>query len=166
MGPPIYIGGNVYTLSYTPKLIFASMGPPIYIGGNSCIPPGTLSRLRRLQWGHRFTSVETGPIRTRGLFLPGLQWGHRFTSVETQTKRPRKGTAECASMGPPIYIGGNTGGRTQHNRQGGLQWGHRFTSVETYKPMSYKCAGEMLQWGHRFTSVETQNYNIVFTIGE
>ena len=141
-----------------PRLpVHASMGPPIYIGGNcpeknpeAACPPG-------LQWGHRFTSVETGSLRVSGgrgwrrfngatdlhrwkqVPIPGvvwdelmLQWGHRFTSVETGTPAPGGGGVGGASMGPPIYIGGNLPsvclGKSQWNT---LQWGHRFTSVET-----------------------------------
>ena len=58
------------------------MGPPIYIGGNA--GPHTIRvRVIKLQWGHRFISVET----TKNLILDPLFRG--------------------ASMGPPIYIGGN-----------------------------------------------------------
>ena len=84
-----------------------------------------------LQWGHRFTSVETphysGGDLASGSFngatdlhrwklpggryknppMAGLQWGHRFTSVETPTYPPWSHPKQPASMGPPIYIGGN-----------------------------------------------------------
>ncbi len=108
MGPPIYIGGNgvrggnpILTGSrfngatdlHRWKLLYlifknwqngnASMGPPIYIGGNCADWRKFRSRISWLQWGHRFTSVETYP------YIHGL-WNN-----------PR------ASMGPPIYIGGN-----------------------------------------------------------
>ena len=36
-----------------------------------------------------------------------LQWGHRFTSVETAEYPEPTGGSGRASMGPPIYIGGN-----------------------------------------------------------
>ena len=36
-----------------------------------------------------------------------LQWGHRFTSVETEKNEKSLLTMRKASMGPPIYIGGN-----------------------------------------------------------
>ncbi len=41
----------------------------------------------RLQWGHRFTSVETPPLARPPPNIPPLQWGHRFTSVETLSKK-------------------------------------------------------------------------------
>ena len=37
----------------------------------------------------------------------GLQWGHRFISVETKENRRDPYQLSIASMGPPIYIGGN-----------------------------------------------------------
>ena len=37
----------------------ASMGPPIYIGGNLVANLATNLTILALQWGHRFTSVET-----------------------------------------------------------------------------------------------------------
>ena len=134
-----------------------------------------------LQWGHRFTSVETeyypSGLKERQVWL---QWGHRFTSVETLTMAHEESPEKR------------------------LQWGHRFTSVETvnwgttkFFPISFNGATDLhrwkrpvgvpsnypglcfngatdlhrwkrsnargnqrpdceLQWGHRFTSVETQ----------
>ncbi len=156
MGPPIYIGGNIDTEWHWTGWIWASMGPPIYIGGNMqpwrCSTPG-----EKLQWGHRFTSVETeyypSGLKERQVWL---QWGHRFTSVETLTMAHEESPEKR------------------------LQWGHRFTSVETvnwgttkFFPISFNGATDLhrwkrsnargnqrpdceLQWGHRFTSVETQ----------
>ncbi len=85
-----------------------------------------------LQWGHRFTSVETLgsqiPLlclssgfngatdlhrwkRSGAVITPQhifwLQWGHRFTSVETNKHSVIVSPRGWASMGPPIYIGGN-----------------------------------------------------------
>jgi len=132
------------------------MGPPIYIGGNRYDVLHIGRKHSRLQWGHRFTSVETkcsgktrSPIvsfngatdlhrwkrvlnRAGSPHIPALQWGHRFTSVETGTQSMVwKGKLD-ASMGPPIYIGGNTFIFLYIClRANALQWGHRFTSVET-----------------------------------
>jgi len=83
MGPPIYIGGNGCFVENQPGGNAASMGPPIYIGGNDENGQIIKTKQRQLQWGHRFTSVETHPTE-KGLDDPqSLQWGHRFTSVET-----------------------------------------------------------------------------------
>jgi len=110
----------------------ASMGPPIYIGGNCDVLSRVMSTskcfngatdLHRwkpsqgwlcrnftipLQWGHRFTSVETSEHVIVLVEQFALQWGHRFTSVETLVARP-----SCCFT----FLK--------------LQWGHRFTSVET-----------------------------------
>ena len=86
MGPPIYIGGNLgINIHKESSVVTASMGPPIYIGGNlstgrrspvcmsrfngatdlhrwkQCVHSFVGEQRRRLQWGHRFTSVETIP---------------------------------------------------------------------------------------------------------
>ncbi len=181
------------------------MGPPIYIGGNSGCTCHLGSRCPRfngatdlhrwkpfilnsymessstLQWGHRFTSVETiweradgASVRTgfngatdlhrwkRGRGWAGiagiwkLQWGHRFTSVETEY-----------GGGFGLWLDMGFNGATDLHRwkptvcgpwslnQSTLQWGHRFTSVETKKTYDYCHTVFKLQWGHRFTSVET-----------
>ena len=156
MGPPIYIGGNVYYGWGGEKNAFASMGPPIYIGGN--LEPSLQFRIRcfRLQWGHRFTSVET--------------------SIDILAPEP-----ECpASMGPPIYIGGNVEGLPSEvillegfNGATDLhRWKPNRIHRESYKGKCFNGATDLhrwkqsrllvldvdeegLQWGHRFTSVET-----------
>ena len=110
----------------------ASMGPPIYIGGNMSAFLPAYRVLIQLQWGHRFTSVETADVIVPVPLPKTLQWGHRFTSVETNTLLYRADIVQVASMGPPIYIGGNKSNPVYgdfHNSR--LQWGHRFTSVET-----------------------------------
>ena len=134
MGPPIYIGGNcprlrepacwlecfngatdLHRWKRPMKTVeaeitgTASMGPPIYIGGNPCSTRPMYPQGLWLQWGHRFTSVETASFRVIFSRFPRLQWGHRFTSVETFLK--------------PIQTIGLIK----------LQWGHRFTSVETIR---------------------------------
>ena len=89
------------------------MGPPIYIGGNWQTKIHYTSRLK-LQWGHRFISVETA-------FAPKF-------------RAPRHG----ASMGPPIYIGGNSqvtrssGRRVRQSFNGATdlyRWKHNTRSV-------------------------------------
>ncbi len=159
MGPPIYIGGNS-PLPHLEDIVevrfngatdlhrwkpirwwlervcptMASMGPPIYIGGNPMTWRWSGSVLRKLQWGHRFTSVET------------------LMDVDAILERA------SASMGPPIYIGGNSPReRRRCGRDNGLQWGHRFTSVETgsagfVRPDSWDCfngATDLHRWKQR-----------------
>ena len=156
MGPPIYIGGNGLVI---PKVVFqrqASMGPPIYIGGNKRNIFHVGMESARLQWGHRFTSVETSP----------------FANHVIQLKR--------ASMGPPIYIGGNRtkfestfsevlsfNGATDLHRWKlplsssfiiGISSFNGATDLHRWKRTmqeSLSASTYTLQWGHRFTSVET-----------
>ena len=83
------------------------MGPPIYIGGNTPSPVGGTIGGVLLQWGHRFTSVETfnnriihSPFNSASMGPPIYIGGN--VSVDIGIEVP-----PCASMGPPIYIGGN-----------------------------------------------------------
>jgi len=60
-----------------------------------------------------------------------------------------------ASMGPPIFIGGNPGSLTRNDtivRQ--LQWGRRFSSAEMSDAAGKLWRTTMLQWGRRFSSAE------------
>ena len=156
------------------------MGPPIYIGGNPKNPPSRAVRYARfngatdlyrwklsvtmtaptmatgLQWGHRFISVETVSDGDEQENIEPLQWGHRFISVETPARAARLDARLPASMGPPIYIGGNMNNSLfSCTARVMLQWGHRFISVETTDCLMHKVATPWLQWGHRFISVET-----------
>ncbi len=130
MGPPIYIGGN----KKVPYILWmgwmASMGPPIYIGGNDLVPFQN-TRIALLQWGHRFTSVETEKIRNPNGF------GFRFNGATDLHRWKHYKTKD------DIYYYYT------------LQWGHRFTSVETSRNNIRSNGYSRLQWGHRFTSVET-----------
>jgi len=57
MGPPIFIGGNIYGIVATEAYQAASMGPPIFIGGNLDEGGNEISG-ELLQWGRRFSSAE------------------------------------------------------------------------------------------------------------
>ena len=165
--------------------------------------PKRLSLLR-LQWGHRFSSVEIDPLEHRPdrrlscfngatdfhrwkyhirlkfwFHKEWLQWGHRFSSVEMAAPHGQIGIVRRASMGPPIFIGGNDSTVSDANRGGAcfngatdfhrwklarrtissnasmtLQWGHRFSSVEIIETVNDINCFLTLQWGHRFSSVE------------
>ncbi len=131
MGPPIYIGGNFFPqadrfdilksfngatdlhrwkhddfLSGINQIYKASMGPPIYIGGNTVEAEITGTEADKLQWGHRFTSVETRDLPTRReqrQRFNGATDLHRWKPIVRILTRQ----IGDASMGPPIYIGGN-----------------------------------------------------------
>ena len=149
---------SVETIFFLSLLLFfhiASMGPPIYIGGNS------QSHLPHVQFQGSFngaTDLHRWKHRVIG-FLQGLamllQWGHRFTSVETsriprtvQENRSFNGATDLHRWKPPFNVLMTAQGCP-------LQWGHRFTSVETVGIQILLMHIMMLQWGHRFTSVET-----------
>ncbi len=131
------------------------MGPPIYIGGNLQRSPFS-THSHWLQWGHRFISVETKADADRVAFMATLQWGHRFISVETWKPKSQLTSVQDASMGPPIYIGGNgcaaTPSRHRCSRFNGA------TDLYRWKPSNDRpnvVRIDLLQWGHRFISVET-----------
>ncbi len=131
MGPPIFIGGNYAYRKIYPGASKASMGPPIFIGGNPStrqthpeMPRGfngatdfhrwkctsgakLMIAPNVLQWGHRFSSVEMGSKLSRPPWRKRLQWGHRFSSVEIILLCHFRQLVQLASMGPPIFIGGN-----------------------------------------------------------
>lgn len=58
-------------------------------------------------------------------------------------------------MGPPPFIGGNTGKREDVVKQIGLQWGRRSSSAETLGVDVIRHPGYGLQWGRRSASAET-----------
>ena len=63
--------------------------------------------VKTLQWGRRFSSAEMLPD---GFFEEAtleLQWGRRFSSAEMDAVVDAMNFADNASMGPPIFIGGN-----------------------------------------------------------
>ena len=132
MGPPIYIGGNGLQSSglqpgidgfngatdlhrWKPSncsgVIFgsatASMGPPIYIGGNQQISIKEITRIFGFNGATDLHRWKQPPTPGRSASTYKLQWGHRFTSVETRFLMERLREGARASMGPPIYIGGN-----------------------------------------------------------
>jgi len=83
------------------------MGPPIYIGGNNS---GFLPRFlipKVLQWGHRFTSVETGKIEVTDQSPLVASMGPPIYIGGNSAPLVRIVQMVVASMGPPIYIGGN-----------------------------------------------------------
>ncbi len=114
MGPPIYIGGNREEEANEEKRLLASMGPPIYIGGNCFIGRPEPTGKEELQWGHRFISVETSAL-TMGKSSIGLCF-NGATDLYRWKRRKGAGVGGSgfASMGPPIYIGGNATGMATH----------------------------------------------------
>ncbi len=155
MGPPIFIGGNFRLTVNYPRQSLASMGPPIFIGGNR--PSGREKRSSLWCFNgatdfHRWKYL--GDFR-RQFMRKWLQWGHRFSSVEMGKVEVAHASLGEASMGPPIFIGGNTISRKSRSLLSvPLQWGHRFSSVEITLTLGSGANVISLQWGHRFSSVE------------
>jgi len=85
----------------------ASMGPPIFIGGNRAGLHFLLGGLKLLQWGRRFSSAEMPVNGVSSDPIGALQWGRRFSSAEIEYGLIEDGKVDWASMGPPIFIGGN-----------------------------------------------------------
>ena len=84
------------------------MGPPIYIGGNMNYLPRYLED-NQLQWGHRFTSVETVQQGLEDLEALKASMGPPiYIGVNMLLYAVSHSAWESASMGPPIYIGGNS----------------------------------------------------------
>ena len=120
MGPPIFIGGKEEALGMT--MIWgddASMGPPIFIGGkgdsgvcndNPCY--------RGLQWGHRFSSVESETVRTTLRMLMAASMGPPIF-IGGKPRRPLRTSSmlRAASMGPPIFIGGKANSHRRNSER-------------------------------------------------
>ena len=134
----------------------------------------------RLQWGRRFSSAEMATLWTRTAQNAELQWGRRLSSAEIRRRSVGRGRGaarfngaadfhrrKCvacegeiveggdASMGPPIFIGGNACIPCSHNIGGpcfnGAADFHR-RKCETDCAASH--AADWLQWGRRFSSAE------------
>jgi len=157
MGPPIFIGGNGQDAEQIARRLWASMGPPIFIGGNTIRRPRP-TLFCSLQWGRRFSSAEIGNLprkrKDRGSFNGAADFHRRkyagrrqelIGAVVASMGPPifiggnmkagaRRGTTRKASMGPPIFIGGNGGQYHGVQREEAmLQWGRRFSSAEMLK---------------------------------
>jgi len=109
----------------------------------------------RLQWGRRFSSAEIWLAGAAPLDGFWLQWGRRFSSAEIAGKPVFARNRYIASMGPPIFIGGNEStalGRTNDARSfNGAADFHRRKYDWHSKPLF--CISS-LQWGRRFSSAE------------
>jgi len=83
------------------------MGPPIFIGGNVRVrnkPRHAAQSFNGATDFHRW-KYERGQREPSDDMW--LQWGHRFSSVEIAVGLGIVACLQKASMGPPIFIGGN-----------------------------------------------------------
>src|SRR4051794_40154896 len=100
------------------------------------LPPSILTQVQaQLQWGRRSSSAETpGPAALMPRWPALLQWGRRSSSAETAAGRLRGAGRPFASMGPPIFVGGDNSLHAGGALQVVLQWGRRSSSAETQRP--------------------------------
>ena len=179
MGPPIFIGGNVRVRNKPRHAAQSFNGATDFHRWKSPTLKPCLRLKSRLQWGHRFSSVEIPrPRRFPRSPRPASMGPPIFIGGNLRGFRPFR-RSRSASMGPPIFIGGNDSGsprtscitasfngatdfhrwksaptmeeRAMSNQ---LQWGHRFSSVEISHDDAHDAKPLRLQWGHRFSSVE------------
>ncbi|VTS07786.1 unnamed protein product [Tuwongella immobilis] len=137
-------------------------------------------RLIKLQFGHRFLSVEIQKLVEDGrvgfpasirpqIFVCGnsieirafssvvkkLQFGHRFLSVEIQVRTHQESSTASLQFGHRFLSVEMTRiGPLIGERFDRLQFGHRFLSVEMQASLAMRRATSRLQFGHRFLSVE------------
>ncbi len=95
MGPPIYIGGNRAKLVALTVIDEASMGPPIYIGGNHPIHRNKSQTLQTASMGPPIYIGGNPDEEEMDDLDKWLQWGHRFTSVETGYERTKEKDRKC-----------------------------------------------------------------------
>jgi len=155
MGPPIFIGGNgLLTISCTPNGYSFNGAADFHRRKYERRQHETINGIW-LQWGRRFSSAEISERRdphclpnrrfngaadfhrrkckfTGKPFDPSreLQWGRRFSSAEMLVASPENEQQKGASMGPPIFIGGNLCVCQYARPVMMLQWGRRFSSAE------------------------------------
>ncbi len=113
MGPRAFTRGDPTAPgSRPPTDAKASMGPRAFTRGDPYRIRFNLISIRRLQWGHAHSRVETKAVQVTVTGTNALQWGHAHSRVET-----RRGIKEYqvaptyASMGPRAF----TRGDSRHN---------------------------------------------------
>src|SRR6185312_4211408 len=105
-------------------------GPPLFSGGNLCLLDIFVTSLllqwgRRcsaaemiessmflanrdgLQWGRRCSAAEIAHREADGVIKALLQWGRRCSAAEIASILMFDNTSAHASMGPPLFSGGN-----------------------------------------------------------
>ena len=132
MGPPLFSGGNSRRRVLHIACEAASMGPPLFSGGNALDAARISAALPVLQWGRRCSAAEMMISGVGGQNANVLQWGRRCSAAEMREEinsgmgqaiwlqwGRRCSAAEMlvsaikqapgmkASMGPPLFSGGN-----------------------------------------------------------
>ena len=70
---------------------------------------------RSLQWGRRCSAAEIRPNLSWKTYLQQLQWGRRCSAAEIAGRAVRHHAGRVASMGPPLFSGGNWLGSVFHS---------------------------------------------------
>ena len=83
------------------------MGPPIFIGGNHTLSGRGVIGVQSFNGAADFHRRKSYPKWSGRYWGTELQWGRRFSSAEIPPSLRRPLPALAASMGPPIFIGGN-----------------------------------------------------------
>ena len=111
MGPRMFIRGNIRPADVGADFrTAASMGPRMFIRGNGFSASFNASSVS-LQWGRGCSSAETAACVTDLTVQNQLQWGRGCSSAETRVVSRSSGDRQVASMGPRMFIRGNTVGR-------------------------------------------------------
>jgi len=86
--------------------------------------------------------------------VEGLQWGRRCSAAEMRAAACRTEFARAASMGPPLFSGGNAVQFSASRLGALLQWGRRCSAAEMPVRRSTIPAWSVLQWGRRCSAAE------------
>ena len=131
MGPPLFSGGNVGAERGRANSLGGFNGAAAVQRRKSVpetVPPG---ESRRLQWGRRCSAAEIGPGPLYKYWPVLLQWGRRCSAAEIGDQQTGFVEDRGASMGPPLFSGGNPLQCWPAKQRGGqLQWGRRCSAAE------------------------------------
>ena len=131
MGPPPFGDGNLRSLYLVSASRTTFNGATAFRRWKLGSSGNSFGRGCRLQWGHRFSAMETRTTFTASATPAFLQWGHRLSAMETRK------SVNCGISG---LI---------------LQWGHRLSAMETSSLYTKDDLQVDLQWGHRLSAMET-----------
>ncbi len=89
-------------------------------------------RSSALQWGRRCSAAESGEGGIASFWPHQLQWGRRCSAAERKVLRLERWPNLSASMGPPLFCGGeNVLCEQVDNADLTLQWGRRCSAAES-----------------------------------
>ena len=156
------------------------MGPPIFIGGNRAFGGGRAFQFTGFNGAADFHRRKCRNTKRMATMSCWLQWGRRFSSAEICRYENGVYRNRAASMGPPIFIGGNNAigpaGADVHAASmgppifiggnglpapAGAQYPRGFNGAadfhrrkSPYRARDNYALAARLQWGRRFSSAE------------